>query len=528
MRRGDAIKIYSYAGVAGLLLAIYVLLEMFTWSNGNTQLHTIMEVVATLFAAVVGVVALVRYNARRHNMILFLGVGFCGTALLDGYHAIVTSTFFHQLFPSPPESLIPWSWNASRTFLAILMFLSWLAWRREEKHGAEGRVSDLVVYVGVSLLTLISFVLFAFVPLGRAYFPDFIFGRPQEFLAAAFFMAALFGYGVKQEWREQPLDHWIVMSLLVGLVCQSLFMSRSYALFDGMFDMAHTLKIVSYMLVLVGLLNEMYFTWQAERQFAAELESRVERRTAELARANEVLERTNVELDQFAYVASHDLKSPLRAIDNLAKWIAEDAGEDLPEDCHQHIAKMQQRVQRMEKLLNDLLHYSRAGRMKYDAEVVDTGRLIEEIKEMVSMPLDFTVEVADEMPKLETARPPLEQVFMNLITNAIKHHDRADGQIEISVRDLGSFFEFTVADDGPGIDPKFHERIFRMFQTLQTRDKVEGSGMGLAVIKKVVESYSGTVAVDSSEGSGTAFRFTWPKGNGVVADRENEEALVGV
>ena len=274
MLRHDTFKVWSYAGVALLLAAVYALLEISSWPYGGTQLHTIMEVSATLFAAVVGVTALVRYYARRHNMILFLGVGFCGTALLDGYHAVVSSTFFGALFPSPPESLIPWSWNASRTFLAILMFLSWLAWRREQKLAKAGQVSDFVVCVGLATLTLFSFAFFAFVPLGPAYFQEFIFGRPEEFVAAAFFAAALVGYLDKQAWRESPLDHWIVVSLIVGFLGQALFMSRSYNLFDGMFDMAHVLKIVSYVFVLVGLLNEMYFTWRIEQQSAADLEAR--------------------------------------------------------------------------------------------------------------------------------------------------------------------------------------------------------------------------------------------------------------
>ena len=289
MRHDDTIKVWTYIGVAVALCLAFVVLENVDWPYGNSQLHTIMEVVATLLALIVGVVALVRYYARRHNMILFLGVGFFGTALLDGFHAIVTSTPIQPFFPSQDFSLIPWSWNASRTFLGVLMFLSWLAWRREQKRGPAGRISATTIYVGVSVLTLFSFAFFAFVPLGRAYFPEFIFGRPEEFVAAAFFAAALAGYLSKHEWSQDSLEHWIVNSLIVGFLCQTLFMSRSYDLFDGMFDMAHTLKIVSYALVFVGLLTDIGATWRSERQLLAE-------RAAALARSQE-------ELD-FAFVAA--------------------------------------------------------------------------------------------------------------------------------------------------------------------------------------------------------------------------------
>ena len=282
-----AIKLWTYTGLFVVLVVAFGILECVTWSHGGTQLHTIMEIVAMLLATIVGVLALVRYYARPHNMILFLGMAFVGTALLDGFHAVVTSTFFQENFPSPPESLIPWSWNASRTYLALLMFLSWLAWRREQHLGERGRISDVAIYVGTGLLTLISFVFFAFVPLGAAYFPDLIFGRPEEFVAGALFAIALYGYLSKQEWRQDPLESWIITSLIVGLLCQTLFMSRSYGLFDGMFDMAHLLKIFSYALVLVGLLVDISATWKSEQQMFAE-------RAAALLRSNEELE--------FAYV----------------------------------------------------------------------------------------------------------------------------------------------------------------------------------------------------------------------------------
>jgi len=223
-------------------------------------------------------------------MILFLGAGFLGTAMLDGYHACVTSSALQSFFPSDEYyALIPWSWNASRTFLALLMFLSWLAWRRERALGAAGQISEIAIYVGVGVLTLLSFVYFAFARLGPAYFPDSIFGRPEELVAAAFFAIALGGYLSKLDWQHDPLDHWIINSLIVGVLCQSLFMSRSFGLFDGMFDMAHLLKIVSYIFVFIGLMADISATWRSEQQMLAE-------RAASLARSKQELE--------FAYVAA--------------------------------------------------------------------------------------------------------------------------------------------------------------------------------------------------------------------------------
>jgi signal transduction histidine kinase len=210
-------------------------------------------------------------------------------------------------------------------------------------------------------------------------------------------------------------------------------------------------------------------------------------------------------------VASHDLKAPLRAVNHLAAWIAEDAAEALPESSKIHLAKLQSRIQRMDKLLNDLLIYSRAGRRYYTkTSKVDTGALVAEIVDLLAPPPGFTITIQENMPTLRVYPVLLELVFRNLIDNAIKHHHRPDGRIDISARERGDLVEFAVTDDGPGIDPTFHERIFQIFQTLQPRDDIESSGVGLAIVKKAVESQHGVVSLISAIGQGSTFRFTWP------------------
>ncbi len=223
------------------------------------------------------------------------------------------------------------------------------------------------------------------------------------------------------------------------------------------------------------------------------------------------LKRSNEELDQFAYVASHDLKAPLRGIDNVSQWIVEDLGDAVPDQTRGHLEKMRQRVERMEKLLDDLLAYSRAGRVKGEVAEVDINDLVRDVTHLLALPEGFSVETVGPLPTVRAYHTPLELVFRNLIHNAVKHHDRAQGRVEVSARRRGRFVEFLVCDDGPGIDRKYHERIFGMFKTLKPRDQVEASGMGLAVVKKTVESQGGFIQVESHRERGACFRFTWPQ-----------------
>ena len=254
--------------------------------------------------------------------------------------------------------------------------------------------------------------------------------------------------------------------------------------------------------------REMELEWEkAARQYA-------EDKADELQRLTRELERSNQELDQFAYVASHDLKAPLRGIANLSEWLEEDLGDKLNQDNLKHLELLRGRVHRMESLIDGLLAYSRVSRKHIAPERVDVHRLLDEIIDLLVPPEDVVFDIDPHLPSLTTPRIPLHQVFHNLIGNALKHA-HADGlRVEIRARDAGLFYDFSIADDGPGIAPEYHQRIWQIFQTLQPRDKVEGAGMGLALVKKIVEHHGGTVGIESQPRAGATFHFRWPKSVG--------------
>ena len=231
----------------------------------------------------------------------------------------------------------------------------------------------------------------------------------------------------------------------------------------------------------------------------------------ELLKTTSQLKKRNQELDRFAYVTSHDLKAPLRAIANLATWLGEDLSGQIPEENQKQLKLMQSRVKRMDGLIQGLLDYSRVGRKTTPIETVDLNNLIVELNNLLSIPPGFEIIIASKLPTIKTETLLLQQVFSNLIDNSIKYHPRQEGKITIFVEEHDSYYQFAVSDDGLGIDPQYHERIFTIFQTLQARDTIESTGIGLSIVKKIVESKGGKIWLESKVGEGATFYFTWRK-----------------
>ena len=231
----------------------------------------------------------------------------------------------------------------------------------------------------------------------------------------------------------------------------------------------------------------------------------------QLLQTTSLLKKRNYELDRFAYVTSHDLKAPLRAIANLATWLGEDLEGIIPEESQHHLKLMQSRVERMDGLIQGLLEYSRIGRIHHSITTVDLKDLLMETIDSLPASEKMRIEIAPDLPTLQTDTMSLRQVFANLISNAIKYNDKDAGKIEISAQKHTDFYEFAVADNGPGIEPEHHERIFKIFQTLQARDTFESTGIGLSIVKKILEERGDSIRVKSQLGQGATFCFTWHK-----------------
>ncbi|OAI20895.1 hypothetical protein A1359_20060 [Methylomonas lenta] len=277
----------SYLLLALGLIATSYALQDINW-EGSVSLHTLMESLATLLAFFVGGLALIRYFSQGDRQFLYVGAGFIGTGFLDAYHAVVTSAFFLPYMPSTYPHLVPWSWIASRLFLSLMLFISWLLDYRYHNQPMSARHSTTVLWL-TALATMCCFLFFALVPLPDASNANWPIPRPYDLVPAAMFLLALIGYLRKGLWRENDFEHWLVLSLIVGFATQSVFMPFSTHVNDTEFNLAHLLKKISYLLVLIGLSVSLYQTYAAlkretERRLAVENELRIE---AEVLARNE-------------------------------------------------------------------------------------------------------------------------------------------------------------------------------------------------------------------------------------------------
>ena len=260
------------------------------------------------------------------------------------------------------------------------------------------------------------------------------------------------------------------------------------------------------------------------RLFTGILHDLTERRRADARQAELIddLQAVNEELRNFAYVVSHDLKAPLRGIGSLADWLVSDYADKLDDQGREYLTLMKNRASRMDALIDGILEYSRVGRINETHVAVDLNVLVAETVQMLAPPPEVTVTVEGTLPTVVGERTRLQQLFQNLISNAIKHRDKPEGRIRVAAADAGTFWQLSIADNGPGIEPRHHERVFQLFQVLTPRDQKESTGVGLALVKKIVELYGGRVWIESQPGEGSTFLFTLPKA--ARATHEGEQA----
>ncbi len=231
---------------------------------------------------------------------------------------------------------------------------------------------------------------------------------------------------------------------------------------------------------------------------------------------NASLEHRNQELAQFAHVAAHDLKTPVRGISTLTEWIEEEVKHHYPSPQLQHYLQLlRQRIYRIDGFIDGLWEFASLGQTPVPLETVDVPELLQQMLQACSIPPSFEIVLEIERVSMTTCKRHLCKVIKELIQNAIKHHDRDRGKLVVAVKDVEGQLHFTFADDGPGIPPEFHQRVFRLFETVEPRDACENVGVGLTIAKKIIELCNGKIWLENiPSGRGLAVRFILPQHSG--------------
>ncbi|MBL0699422.1 MAG: transporter substrate-binding domain-containing protein, partial [Desulfosarcina sp.] len=266
--------------------------------------------------------------------------------------------------------------------------------------------------------------------------------------------------------------------------------------------------------------NEILVKNEALRESEEQLEKLVEKRTEALQKINIEYAAANKELKEFAHIVSHDLKAPLRAISQLTHWISEDYSGAFDDDGKMQMDLIIKRVKRMDGLIDGILRYSRVGRIREKKERLDLNLLVNEVVDNIAPPDNVRITLENKLPVILRDSIRMEQVFQNLIGNAIKFMDKDKGIIKVGCGDEGAYWKFNVSDNGPGIDKRYHDKVFRIFQTLTPRDEHESTGIGLTLVKKIIALYGGSVWVESEAGRGATFFFTLPKGTSKKGEKD--------
>ncbi|HEX2896714.1 MAG TPA: ATP-binding protein [candidate division Zixibacteria bacterium] len=554
--------------IIGIVLVLCYFWQSGQKWHGSDVSHVILETIATVLALFVGIISIIRYYALQDRKFLFIGIGFLGTSFLDFFHSLVSTAWVTEQVSTLPGSLQAWSWQASRFFLASLMLLTWRVVCANGNNSKLRKITDKKAFSYLGVYAILVCGAFMLLPLPPPYFENFPIGRPQELIAGSIFLAAFVGLFRSKLWQKSTFDFWLCASILVGFICQVLYMPTSNHFYDSMHLCAHLLKILSYLFVLTGLLINVHHLFETSAQNATELasinaklqtevseklrgelklkemtvslEEKVGERTVELEQsrlaalnmmedANEAKEAaeqakdrldeqakklaiSNKELEQFAYVASHDLQEPLRTVGSFVQLLSQRYKGKLDSQADEFIQFAVEGVSRMRQLINDLLMFSRVETKGGELVPTDCEMVLGEVLANLKASIDSNNAriTHDPLPMIVADKLQLSQVFQNLLGNAIKFKGDQTPAIHIGVNKRDNDWLFYVKDNGIGFDPEFSEKVFIIFQRLHTRNEYPGTGIGLSLCKKIVERHGGRIWVDSAPGNGSTFNFTIP------------------
>lgn len=442
----------TYGIVAVALFVGFLLLRGTPW-HSDVHFHTNMEAVSMLLALLVGIIALLRYYSRTSNLFLFVGTGFLGTAFLDGYHAVVTSASLNSYFATQNEFLIPWSWLASRLFLAVLMWVCALSLPRRADEAEERRIGAGKIYLLAGGFTLASFLFFYLVPLGPAYFQNWFLAepekfRPQELLPGVFFLLALIEFLRRGDWQNNAFTHWLVISLIIGLLCQFPYMTFSGRSigdkipFDEMFDAAHLLKKASYVCVLTGLLISMFRSFRLADESVRtirESNASLERVNAELSgeiaqreKAEEKIRRAASELEKTVAIERQARGHVETLIENIRQAVSRlsTSSREILASTTQQAQEAHEQAAAVTQTMATVTEVAESARQSAD----QANTVAQSAREMENVGQDGRSAVEQSVTAMSQVTTQVESIAGNILTLA--ERAKAIGEIIATVNDI--------------------------------------------------------------------------------------------
>jgi signal transduction histidine kinase len=461
--------------------------------------HAVMETLGCMMALGIAGFLLMRQGEKGGEYKLWPACAMLSMAILDAFHASV----------APGREFVCLQ-SASQFVGGVLIAMIWLPERFARTSIA--RELPKVVAAACALFGVVALafpeILPAMTSNGRfTFLPQLL-----NLAGGALFLAGL-AYFARRFCRDRDNTH-----LLFTAYCLLFAVAGLTFRFSGLWGvgwwLSHVVRLGAYVVafgyVSINTSAEYLRLAQtiAERKRA---EAQLEELNEHLESANLSLTRANKELADFAHIAAHDLKTPLRAIGTLADWISTDYASTFDDRGKERVQLLVTKAKHMAALIDDILQYSRLGRETASKQPLDLNTIVSEVIAEIAPPENIEITVENELPTMMSGKTHIIQIFQNLVGNAVKYMDKPEGRIKVGCVERDDFWRFSVADNGPGIEQRYFEKIFNMFETLAPRDGIESTGIGLAVVKKLVELNGGMVWVESTPGEGSTFFFTLPK-----------------